>query len=190
MTQALRPMLAKPLIILFCFALLFEGSMVSQAFAFSRPLPTKPLVPRYGGPYGATDVYPAVTLQTFCIPGWNSTTDQGGYAENYTATNGSQNCAQATWNLGGAAYYYCNIYLWVPSSYADEPNLGVGIYSGNSRIAVLHINEQNYTDQWAELPGDTNQASVTMLRLSNNTGDYGYYIGIGVNTHSLHIHCG
>jgi len=109
--------------------------------------------------------------------------------ENYAQTNGSKLCAQATWDFGGTQYYYCKIQIWVPSNFADEPNLGFGLFDVNTRIAVLHINENNYTDQWVTLPGSNNYGPVTKVQVSNNTGDTGYYVGLGAFNHSLEMVC-
>jgi hypothetical protein len=189
MSHTLSRTLMRFVLVAICSIFLFATTMLSvNASSIPHLHNPHPLKKIYGSKLGPHVTYNYdASLQTFCDPGWNSTLDYGNYEESYAATNGSHICAKATWDFGGAEYYYCTIKVWVPSNYADEPNLGFGVYQYNTRIAVPHIDEGNYGDVWVSLGSSFD--GYTSVSVSNNTGDFGYYVGIGASNHSLNIIC-
>jgi hypothetical protein len=172
------------------FSLFLFGTMSTVPRVYASSHPHRP-IKIYGSRTGPFTTYNYVgSIKSNCDPGWESGDDAEGYFENDAMTmTGSPGCAIVKWDFGGTQYFYCSIQIWVPSSKADEPNWGFGLYTGGTRIAVVHINEENYTDQWATIPGSNNYGPVTSVSAANNTQDNGYFVGIGATNSSFHIVC-
>lgn len=129
--------------------------------------------------------YPETYLTGNTNPACNSgnrwqgpTNDKNGYLEYYTRSNGSTNCAGASWSISGTpTSATCTYSLWVPSSYADITNLGVGFTSITGEHLVYHLDESRVTDGWGRVAV---LADIKGVNLSNNDGYAGPdpYIGI------------
>jgi hypothetical protein len=116
---------------------------------------------------------------------WHTYSDQQGYGEYWTPTTGSENCTSAVWTLNG--YYTDYKYnIWVPSNYANA-SIGIGFYSGSTRVAVCSIYEELYTDQWAPITGCSNLTNISKVELSSNNAEIGLYLGFGYPNHSLQL---
>lgn len=85
---------------------------------------------------------------------WIFNVDSGGVNEYHARSNGGQLCAQAHWSIS-QNLPNCTWYLFVPSNFADITDLGIGFLYSSFPLpqhVVFHLNEEQYTDQYAPIP--------------------------------------
>jgi len=156
------------------FALLLTNVYIPAAFA----APAQHTQPATIIHYPPAQITPAPTSCTASGYTWTYNFDVEGYQELDVPSGGSRNCVSIEWNYGSLL---TNTYIWVPSSYADA-SICFGFYSVNTRVGVGCVEESQYTDQWAKVvrtSGVISNDGINNIRMSNNNGENGTYIGLG-----------